>query len=131
MCVGLASVESGVPSSPKSQLHDVGLPVELLLLKLTASGAWPEVGLPVKSAVRPLGGGGPPGMDPLSNRTSSTVRFTPVDVVAPIRIRLACVVQAPEVVAANGAENELSPCARNAWRIAFLPPPFFWCNPTR
>src|SRR3990170_6790391 len=119
MYAGLASVESGAPSSSKSQLHDVGLPAEWLLLKLTGRGAGPEVGLPVKSAVRPLGGGGPLGMDPLSNRTSSTVRFTSVDDVAPIRIRSACVVQASEVVAANGAENKPSPCARKTSSIAF------------
>jgi hypothetical protein len=42
-------VESLEPS-PKFQLHDVGLPVEVSV-NCTAKGAWPELGLALKLAV--------------------------------------------------------------------------------
>ncbi|MPN61146.1 hypothetical protein SDC9_208880 [bioreactor metagenome] len=51
--MGFGSCE--LAPSPKSQFHAVGFPV-LLSVKLTSSGAFPEVTLLVKSAV---GGKGP------------------------------------------------------------------------
>jgi len=113
-------------------LSVAGFQVSLIWLALSAVATRPDGA--VGGCVSGVGGVPPPGpgIAAASSKISSKTALIALPFVAPNCSWLACVVQVPFAMFANGVVgNAASPAARNASRIALPPAPFFWCSPTR